>query len=103
MSQENKCGIIYSLVHVPTETVVYIGSTINSLRERWNHHKVDAKMKQSTLYKFIRLVGIHTIRIELIETYPYEKHDELFKREQYYIQLYDKPLCNSYRAYAGPV
>ena len=76
MDNKYKQGKIYKLIC--TETLdLYIGSTIETLKERLRKHR--GKCNGCKSKNFIDPV------IELIEDYPCNNKRELEKREQYYI------------------
>lgn len=76
-------GKIYKLIC--EDGYYYIGSTIQKLYCRLNHHKYASKTGTSTLYKYINSIGCDKVKIELIEKYPCINKQELTIREQYHI------------------
>lgn len=66
------------------ENEEYIGSTIRPLSERMNGHRVSYKNKTHALCSCKILFdkyGAENCRIELIEQYPCNTREELYKRE----------------------
>jgi hypothetical protein len=78
-----KAGKIYKLTC--TDGYYYIGSTIQKLYYRLNHHKYASKTGISRVYKYINSIGCDKVKIELIEEYPCNDKQELNIREQYHI------------------
>jgi len=71
-------GKIYKIID-ETNGDVYIGSTTNSLKKRWNHHHI---------FKYYNKLKCNC-KIILIEDYPCSSKRELEEREQYYIDNTD--------------
>lgn len=64
--------------------LTYIGSTCQTLTKRMIQHRSamkNAKQQHYTLYQTMTELGKDTFYIELIENYPCQTQDELFKRE----------------------
>ena len=70
-------GKIYRLICSETNKQ-YIGSTCAELKKRLSSHKIKYN---STISR-----DLINPRIELIEDYPCERKEDLFKRERYYIE-----------------
>lgn len=70
----------------------YIGSTTLPLKSRFNLHK-----KSGHTYSVSLHLGQPDIKIELIEKYPCETHEELIKRERYWTEQME--CCNKRRPY----
>jgi len=81
-----KNGKVYKLVN-KEKNLVYIGSTIQTLRRRYTQHKNEAKYKNMSSYRLFEDGGIVTI--ELLEDYPCETKKELFNKEKEYIKNMD--------------
>jgi hypothetical protein len=98
---ENKYanGKIYKLIC--DDRSYYIGSTIQKLNLRFNHHKEASKTGMSVVYTYINSIGWDKVKIELIEDYPCDKKSELNEREEYYIDKSktDELCLNVKRAY----
>jgi group I intron endonuclease len=77
---------------------IYIGSTIQFLKKRFDSHKNKAKTGTSIVYIHFNIIEWHNVKIELIEEYPCANKKELVKREQHYIDLL-KPELNTLSAY----
>jgi hypothetical protein len=79
----------------------YIGSTIESLKNRFRRHKSASKTQTSNAYKHINIIGWDNVTIELLECYPCKTKDELQKKEDEYIKKHlEDPLClNEHRSY----
>jgi hypothetical protein len=92
-----KKGKIYSFSF--QDKIIYIGSTIKSLKDRLNVHKNDSQKSKSALYTFINEKGgFDNIKMNLIENYQCNSRRELEQREQFYIEKYDN-LLNSHNAF----
>ena len=67
-------GKIYKIIDL-TNDDIYIGSTIQTLKQRWSDHQIfreyDKKRKDCKIF--------------LVEDYPCESNEELTEREQYYL------------------
>src|SRR5687767_8045615 len=84
---------IYKIVN-NVNNKIYIGSTCNLLRVRWNWHKADMKKKPNRLiYQEKYILGVQNFRIILIENFACNNRNELRAREQFYIELL-KPSLN---------
>ena len=84
---------IYKITNTKTNDF-YIGSTIQTLKNRFKAHKTNAKQnKYGKLYDCIRENGIENFTIEMIDEFEFEKHDEIGKKEiEYFTTL--KPTLN---------
>jgi predicted GIY-YIG superfamily endonuclease len=79
-------GKIYQMID-ETDGDIYIGSTIQTLNERfWDHHIEKSYNKNKSNFK-----------ISLIEEYPCKNKSELLQREQYWIDRID--CINKTRSY----
>ena len=88
-----KNGKIYTIRCSEDPSLIYVGSTTQSLSQRWTDHK-DAtknlnskKYNNNKLYQEIRNKGIDLFYIELYEEYPCENRNQLHKREGEIIRL----------------
>ena len=77
-----KEGIIYKITNIINHKV-YIGQTVNTLKNRWNKHCHSSGCR--ILYNAILKYGKDTFTQEVIEEIPIEKLDE---REIYWISFY---------------
>ena len=69
---------------------VYVGSTCNTLKRRFNVHKGDHKKEECQkrpLYKLMKDIGFERFRIQLIIDYPCEDEYMLKQKEGEYIRL----------------
>jgi hypothetical protein len=85
---EFRSGKIYKIQCKDDDTLTYIGSTINSLNERFGHHKGDSKTFPNRLfYKNVlqRKNKWDDWFIELVEYYPCNSEEELIEREELHI------------------
>ena len=72
---------------------VYIGSTIQTLQKRLNHHRDNSRAKSGSLFDAIRQVGAQNITIELIEEIEYENKADLLIREKWWISQVSADDC----------
>ena len=77
---------IYKIVS-PNTNKCYVGSTTQSLNERFSSHKYYMNDYKSTTSKKILELGDYSI--ELLELYPCNSKKELHERERYYIENLD--------------
>lgn len=77
---------IYRIVNTINDHI-YIGSTIQTLNERFNNHKYDANRGSTTsLHKLMREIGVENFKIELIKTVEMKTPEEY---EQEVIDIYN--------------
>jgi hypothetical protein len=82
IDERYKQGKIYAIRYITDDTIIYIGSTKNSLTQRFNQHKTDCKQGiQCVLYKNIENNDWTLWYIELYENYPCNNKKELERRE----------------------
>ena len=94
-------GKIYKIYIPGLDEIAYIGSTVQTLPQRFGKHKETAKSDRQ--YKFASCVffqeGNEPI-IELIENYPCDTKAQLLERERYWLDKYpeavnkNKPLLS---------
>jgi len=88
MSQDFQNGKIYKITN-NINSEVYVGSTCDILRKRFNNHasysKQDDKLNRP-LYKMMNELGPDIFRIDLIENYSCNDKQELRQREGYWIR-----------------
>src|SRR5690348_11182527 len=96
---------IYKIIHNQSD-IVYVGSTQNILRQRWQCHKSGYKKflmdnkNEKSLYPYFNEHGIDNFKIILIEEVEVEDYKERLIKEQEWI---DKLTCiNKIRAYRTP-
>lgn len=93
-------GKIYKITNNITDES-YIGQTVNSLEERFRHHKQGTrqpKYKMTKLQQAMDLYGKPAFSTELVED-GIEDIETLSEREKYYIKLYNTQ--NEYNSTAG--
>jgi hypothetical protein len=82
VDERYKRGIIYTIRNITDDTIIYVGSTIQSLTIRFNKHKCDCKSgKTCSLYNNIENNDWTLWYIELYENYPCNSKKELERRE----------------------
>ena len=71
MSTTTKRGKIYKIMYIGNENVniIYVGSTLNTLRDRWHSHKKSYKSnkKNISIYKYFDEYDIINFKIFLIK------------------------------------
>jgi len=79
----------------------YIGSTIQTLTNRFSSHKSASKTQTSHAYQYINTIGWENVMIELLEVYPCKSKAELVKKEDDYLKQHiENPMClNRHRSY----
>lgn len=78
-------GYIYKIINDINDKV-YIGKTINTLKERWTQHLNSINKKKTHLYLAMKKYGYKHFNIEEIEEVP----DSLLnEREKYWIKFYN--------------
>lgn len=94
-SKDYKNARVYVIRNTKNDKL-YIGSTTQSLCQRMNGHRQDAKKhKHLSLYKAFDELGMQNFYIELLEMYPCENIEQLLKKEGEYIRKY-KTYENGY-------
>ncbi len=82
-----KKGKIYTIRCTEDPTLIYVGSTIQLLSQRWTDHKKRCNHDTSNAYnlkvytKIREVGGVAKFYIELYEDYPCENKEQLLKRE----------------------
>jgi len=92
-------GKIYKLYSSDDPDNVYVGSTTQTLKDRFSCHRKDSKRNtHMKIYTHFNSIGWANVSIELIEEVPCNSRTELVKREQSYIDLLSATLnsCNAY-------
>lgn len=83
----NSCKI-YKIYDSEHPEQFYIGSTYNTLKQRFVNHKSDSKTSQSPLYKYIRQVGFDRMVMRLVKTFDEPMTEqELHQKEGVYQRL----------------
>ena len=83
VDERYKRGMIYTIRCYSDDTIIYVGSTINTLIKRFDGHKKSCKAGVSgiSLYKHIENNDWSDWYIELYEIYPCNNKMELNRRE----------------------
>jgi hypothetical protein len=74
------------IIKSPSTDLVYVGSTIHELNERFSGHK-----SKSSLCTSKEILKFNDAYIELIENYPCKSNQELLAREKHFISI--TPNC----------
>ena len=78
IDERYKRGMIYTIRNIKDDTMIYVGSTINTLSKRFDNHKSDCKRGLCfSLYSHIVDNDWTDWYIELYEAYPCNNKKEL--------------------------
>lgn len=81
-------GKIYVIKNTIND-LVYIGSTTQTLENRWLNHMNDRLKKNQKIYRAMGELGYKNFYIDPIEPYPCNSKFELWNREKHLIKEYD--------------
>ncbi len=86
-----KNGKIYTIRCRNDPTLIYVGSTTQTLSQRWTDHKRRSntpsnKSYNTHIYQIMREKGVDSFYIELLEEFPCENKEQLCKQEGIYIR-----------------
>jgi hypothetical protein len=87
----NMIGRVYKITN-KDESIVYVGSTVLKLEERWNIHKnhyqrwLNGEPRSCSIYQYFRDNGVDTFRIYLVSECSIESHSQLRQLEQKVIE-----------------
>jgi hypothetical protein len=79
-----KIGRIYKIIHSQSN-ICYVGSTFNTLRDRWRKHKADIGKRYISIHPYIEEYGIENFKIVLIKEYEVIDRNHLEMYEQLWI------------------
>jgi group I intron endonuclease len=79
-----KIGRVYRIICLPEPNIQYIGSTLDTLRNRWQVHKKNKKNK-TAITKYLIEYGIDNFKIVLIKEYQVVDTAHLRSKEQLWI------------------
>jgi len=88
-------GLVYKITN-SDESIVYIGSTTRTLKNRWGTHKnhyqrwIGGENRSCSIYPYFRDNGIENFDIHLISEYEIEERSQLLELEQ---RLIDSTAC----------
>ena len=82
-------GKIYKVVNSENDKV-YIGSTVNTLKNRLAGHRAESKVHNTSWYKAMRRIGCDKFSIELVKDFPCENRMELEAEERKTIRKFLK-------------
>lgn len=106
-SEDWSLGKIYRIIsNNPEVSVVYYGSTVQSLCRRMASHRSKykrwcaGKQRSCSIFPYFKQYGIEQFHIELVEDFPCDNGEQLFTRENVYIRGFD--CCNKYSAITTP-
>lgn len=77
--------VVYKVTNI-LNNMIYIGATKN-LKRRMNEHKSHSKKKGNRFYEAICEYGFENFKFDVL--YKCESKEEVFEKEQYYIEKYD--------------
>ena len=87
-SMDYQNGKIYKILNIVDDDC-YVGSTTQALSKRMSKHRKDMNSdmkKNRLLYTKMRLLGVDSFYIELIEDFPCESVEQLRQREGHFIR-----------------
>ena len=100
-------GKIYRIIsNNPEITVVYYGSTVQSLCRRMAEHRSKykrwcaGKVRLCSIFPYFKQYGIEQFHIELVEDFSCDNEQQLLTQENVYIRGYD--CCNKKSAIRTP-
>jgi len=105
-------GTVYKIVCSLDENIIYIGSTFNQLRHRWQTHKchyksyLERKTRCVSIYPYFEKFGIENFKIMKIKDYKcYREHNKDSKHLHTFEQLWiNKTRCiNKQAAFSIPM
>jgi len=105
-------GTVYKIVCSLDENIIYIGSTYNQLRHRWQQHKdsykryLEGKNSCISIYPYFEKFGIENFKIMKIKQYEcYREHNKDSKHLHAFEQLWiNKTRCvNKNSAFSIPI
>ncbi|DAZ97418.1 TPA: hypothetical protein N0F65_009890 [Lagenidium giganteum] len=79
-------GLIYEITN-KDRSIVYVGSTLQTIERRWNHHKsnfkrwCEGKDTACSIYHHFKELGIDHFQISVIKEYEVKSADELRQYE----------------------
>ena len=82
-------GKIYAIYNYIDPSLIYVGSTCQSLSKRLSKHRREVNSRKSQtipLYMKMREIGKEQFYIELLEEYPCNNNEQLRAREGHYIR-----------------
>jgi energy-coupling factor transporter ATP-binding protein EcfA2 len=78
-------GKIYKIINTINKKI-YIGSTITTIKNRFEGHLVDSENGRGKLYKAMKKLGKENFKIELIKSIKVANHSDLFELENEFIK-----------------
>lgn len=94
-------GKIYTIRNRLDNNKVYVGSTIETLRQRWSKHRHDCKYypNRTNFYKYINNNDWSDWEIKLYQEYPCRNKKELEKKEYEIIGSFGDNALNKKRIF----
>ena len=93
-------GNIYRIICLCHPDINYVGSTLLSLRHRWQQHKnsyklwLEGKYGEIAIYPYIKKYGLNQFKIILIKSYPVCDKHHLSSYEQLWFNKMKNIVCN---------
>ena len=98
MTDSFKIGIVYKIFYNNDPSIMYIGSTLQSLKTRWSYHQqdyckylIDNRDNRSAIYPYFKQYDIENFTIEEIKKYNVADKVQLIMYEQLNINKF-KPV-----------
>ena len=89
-------GFIYAIKSKLTDKI-YIGSTVETLAQRFSQHKTNARHKTNACYSQ-EIIKYGDAEIELLEEIEFNDKDELLWKEREYMEIFKDQCINKNRA-----
>ena len=95
-------GFIYKISN-SDESIVYVGSTIKTIEQRWSKHKaeykrwIDGRTHPCAIYHHFKEYGIDKFKIVKISEHEVDDRKQLLEFEQLTIDRTEN-ICNRYKA-----
>lgn len=79
--------VVYRIIHIPDNRIVYVGYTKVSIEKRFSQHKTSSRNEGYELHSFMNEKGVENFKIEMIcKCLSFSK---LRKAEKFFIKKYD--------------
>ena len=93
-------GNVYQIICLPNPDLRYIGSTFDTLRNRWQKHKahfqgwLEGKKGKCTIFKYFKEYGIDNFKILLLKSYLVCAEN---KRDHKHLSVYEQLYINKFK------
>ena len=93
-------GNVYQIICLPNPDLRYIGSTFDTLRNRWQKHKsnytswLEGKRDKCSIFKYFKEYGIDNFKILLLKSYIVCADN---KRDHKHLSVYEQLYINKFK------